>query len=194
MELLDLITSQLDENSLSQIAGKVGGNTAGTKNALESVLPLILAGLSRNAQQGHGDDIQKAIAKDHDGSILDNLSDFLGQGPSQSDNRIADHVFGNKRSNVEQKVAESSGLSTDDVSRLLAMLGPVVMGALARQQNQDGSGAADLAAMLGSAEQRARAMPGGSALAGLLDGDGDGDVDAADLTRLGTGLLGSFFK
>ena len=85
-------------------------------------------------------------------------------------------------------------MSTDDVSRLLAMLGPVVMGALARQQNQDGSGATDLAAMLGSAEQRARAMPGGSALAGLLDGDGDGDVDAADLTRLGTGLLGSFFK
>lgn len=194
MQLLDLITSQLDESSLSRIAGRAGGNRSGTKNALESALPLILAGLSRNAQQGQAGDIQKAIVKDHDGSILDNLSDFLAKGPSQSDNRIADHVFGNKRSTVEQKVAQSSGLTVDDVSKLLATLGPIVMGAMAKQQRQGGAGASDLAAMLGSADQQARAMPGGSALADLLDGDGDGDVDAADLTKLGTGLLGSFFK
>ena len=194
MELMDLITSQLDQDALSQIAGKIGGNSSGTQNAIESAVPLLLAGLGRNAKQGQAGNIQKAIEKDHDGSILDNLSDFLGQGPSQRDNRIADHILGAKRSTVENKVAESSGLSSEGVSQLLATLGPIVMGALSKQQKQSGSGGSDLASMLGSVEQVLGGGAGGNALSGLLDGDGDGDVDVSDLTRLGGGLLGKFLK
>ena len=115
-----------------------------------------------------------------------------GRGPSQKDNRIADHVFGSKRSTVESKVSESSGLSMEGVASLFATLGPIVMGALAKQQKSGAGGG--LTDLLGTAEQTARSMPGSDALTGLLDGDGDGDVDVSDLTRLGGGLLGSLFR
>lgn len=193
MDLMNLITSQLDGDALSKIAGSIGGNSSGTQNAIESALPLLLAGLGKNAQQGQAGNIQQAIEKDHDGSILDNLSDFLEKGPSQRDNRIADHILGSRRSTVEQKVAESSGLSSQGVSKLLATLGPIVMGALSKQQ-KTGSGGSDLASMLGSVEQLIGGGSGASALSGLLDGDGDGDVDISDLTRLGGGLLSKFLK
>jgi len=192
-ELFDLVASKLDGQNLGQIAGMLGSDEAGTRNAIESALPMLVAGLNRNAQRGGADAIGQAIERDHDGSILDNLSGFLNSGPSQRDDRIVDHIFGQKRGTIEQSIGQSSGLSGDSVGKLLATLAPLVMGAAGKKTRQSG-GLGGLMDMLGSADQSARQQPGGSALSSLLDGDGDGDVDVSDLTRLGGGLLNKFLK
>ncbi|MBT8076501.1 MAG: DUF937 domain-containing protein [Gammaproteobacteria bacterium] len=192
MDLLKTISSKLDDNALGQIAGMLGTDTGGTRNAVESALPLLIAGLNKNANSGGAADIMKAVQTDHDGSILENLSGFLGQQPSSSDGRIVDHIFGQRRGNIEQQVAQSSGLSGDAVGKLMANLAPVVMGALG-SQSKGGGGLSDLVGMLGFADKTARSQPGAGALAGLLDDDGDG-VDLGDLAKLGGGLLGGLFK
>lgn len=194
MDLMKIVTDRLDDDALGKLSRLVGGGERETRNAIESALPLLVAGLGKNARTGNAASIQKAVEKDHDGSILDNLSAFLGQGPSSRDNRIVDHVFGQRRSPIEQGVAQSSGLSGEGVTRLMAALAPMVMGALGRQQSSGGSSLQDLVGALSSAEGNARQQPGAGALAGLLDGDGDGDVDIRDLAKLGTGLLGKFLR
>lgn len=193
-ELFDLVASRLDPQSLGQITQMLGGDEAGTRNAIESALPMLLAGLNRNAAQGGAEAIGQAIERDHDGSILDDVAGFLNRGPSQADNRIVDHIFGQGRGRIEQNIGQSSGLSSDKVGQLLATLAPLVMGAAGRQQRQTGGGLGSLIDALGSADRSARQKPGGGVLGSLLDGDGDGDVDVADLTKLGGGLLGQFFK
>ena len=76
----------------------------------------------------------------------------------------------------------------------MAALAPILMGALGKQQRQQGFDASSLAGFLGGEQKEIeRKQPGtGGILSSLLDKDGDGDVDIADLAKHGKGLLGRF--
>jgi hypothetical protein len=190
-DILSTITSRLDDQAIGRIGSMLGADSKSTANAIESALPMLIAGLSRNAKSDSGASaIQNAIERDHDGSILDQLGSFLDRGPSDRDSRIVDHVFGGKRQNIQQKIGQSSGLSGDAVNQLLATLAPMVMGAIGKQRPSGSSGG--LGSLLGAAEQMIGQQGASSLVSGLLDGDGDGDVDISDLTRLGGGLLSRF--
>lgn len=194
-DLLEMITSRLDANSFGAIAQQLNGNHDSTRNAIESALPMLIAGLNKNAKSQSGAEaINNAVKKDHDGSVLDHLGAFLNRGPSSSDNRIVDHILGSRRPVVEQKIAESSGMDSRSITQLLATLAPMVMGALGKQRQQSGGGLGSIVDMLSQTTEHAKKGPGGGILGSLLDGDGDGDFDISDMTKLGGGLLNSFFK
>jgi hypothetical protein len=77
----------------------------------------------------------------------------------------------------------------------MAMLAPLVMGAIGRMQQQKGLDAGGLAKAIQQDAGRIGAAPGqGGSFASLLDTDGDGDVDVADLMRHGTTLFAMFGK
>ena len=191
-DLIDLVSKQLDAGTLAKISSQLGAKPSSTQNAIESAVPLLIAAMNRNASKPQGaQQLASALERDHDGSMLDHLSGFLNKGPSSSDNRIADHLLGSKRDTAERGIGQASGLSSDTVSKLMATLGPIVMAAASKQMTQNG-GLGGLLESLGSSESKAKQSSGGSVLSSLLDGDGDGDVDIADLTKLGGGLLGRF--
>ena len=50
------------------------------------------------------------LAKDHDGTILDNLGGFLSNSDNGPGAGILKHVFGDKRSMVEAGLSQMSGL------------------------------------------------------------------------------------
>ena len=77
------------------------------------------------------------------------------------------------------------------MTQLLAMLAPVVLGALGqaqRQKNLDAQGVASL--LTKEREHASSALPG---IAQLLDMDGDGDV-TEEMVNLGSRLLSSFLS
>jgi hypothetical protein len=91
---------------------------------------------------------------------------------------------------VVQGVSKSSGLAPDKVGPLLAMLAPVVLGALGKARRQNGLDASGMASMLGAeAEHAGSRIPGGlGSLLGMLDRNRNGSVmDEA------AGMLGKFF-
>ena len=195
--ILDMIMGQLDQGKVGQIGQRIGASQDQTSQAIQAALPVILGQLTRNSQSsGAAEGLAKAIAKDHDGSILDNLGGFLGQAVSDRDDRMMGHIFGNRRQNVEQQLGKAAGLDSGAMGKLMATLGPMVMGAIGKSQQQGGGGGlGGLADLLGQERQRAESKGTGFGVVDkLLDADGDGDVDMSDLLSRGSGILGGLFK
>lgn len=194
--LLDAIMNQLDNRAVDQLGQQIGANRDQTSQAIKMALPMILAGLQRNAQSPQGaQSLDRALAK-HDGSILDNLGGFLNQSGSNDGAKILGHIFGSRRNNMEQGVSKVSGLDGGNVSQLMTMLAPMVMGALGKTRNAQGGGLSALTDLLAKEHDNVRQQqPDATGLAGmLLDADGDGDVDFSDLAKRGGSLLGGLLR
>ena len=116
---------------------------------------------------------------------------------------ILGHVFGGKQGNVAATLGKSTGLQSGQILQLLALLAPIVMGVLGRQNKQSGGlDQGGLADILGGAFQKsaAQAPPSvtqsagaggiGDLLSSVLDANHDGSV-MDDLMKQGGGILGS---
>ena len=195
--LLEGLMGQLGGSVLGQLGQQAGVSENQVGSVVQSVLPALLGGLSRNAQSGTGANaLMGALDRDHDGSVLDDLAGFLGSGNAQSDGqKILGHVFGGREQKLQQNLGQQAGMSSEAVGKVMAMLAPVVMGALGREKRQQGLDVSTLAGMLGQQTQQIEKQQPAvmGLLSGLMDADGDGDVDASDIARKGVGLLGRLF-
>jgi len=195
VSLLDMLGEQLGGDALHQIGRQVGAHPEATSKAVSAALPMLISAMAKNTahEKGAGS-LLGALDRDHDGSILDDVAGFLGGGETSAGAGILGHVLGGRQAGVEQAIGKSSGLDAGQVGQILAMLAPVVMGALSRQRQQKGLDASGLAGLLTSERQRIETHhPHNSGILGqLLDSDGDGEI-GDDLGKLGMGLLGSLF-
>ncbi len=117
------------------------------------------------------------------------------RSPMENGMAILGHVFGGSQPRAATGVARASGMDTGNAAQLMAMLAPLLMGALGKQAKQGGLDAGGLAGILGQDVSRmsgGQASPMQSMLGNVLDKDGDGDVDAADLLAHGASMLGMF--
>jgi hypothetical protein len=187
-----MLLEQLTGDSLGPLSRQLGADRSSTQAAVGATLPLLFQGLARNATQPEGAaSLHRALERDHDGSVLDDLGGFLGQPNTDDGNGILGHILGDRRSAVEQGVAKSSGLDVSKVTQLMAVVAPLVMGALGRQKRERQLDQGGLTDLLGAEHrQAAAAAPELGGLAKLLDADNDGSI-ADDLAGLGKGLLGS---
>lgn len=193
-DILTQLLGQLSGGSLDPLSNKVGASQSSTQAAIGAALPMLLGALARNASDTDGAaSLHRALAEDHDGSVLDDLGGFFSADGRSDGDGILKHAFGDRREAVEMGVAQASGLDIKKVGPLLAMLAPVVMGMLGKQQRKGQLDAGGLADMLGQ-ERRAteRQAPSLKGLGALLDRDGDGQVADDLLGGIGKDLLGSF--
>ncbi|MEZ4656435.1 MAG: DUF937 domain-containing protein [Caldilineaceae bacterium] len=190
--LLDLLSQQLDANTVNQLSRQLGADSAATQTAINAALPMLLGALGRNASSADGAQaLNNALARDHDGSILNDVLGAMSSGnTADMGAKILGHVLGGKQTSVQRGVSQVSGLDVDTTGQLLAMLAPVVMGALGQTKRQSGLDAGDLSDLLGGVQKQADSQLGG--LAQLLDLDGDGSM-VDDVLNIGSQLLGGLF-
>ncbi|MEE9394598.1 MAG: DUF937 domain-containing protein [Planctomycetota bacterium] len=194
--LIDLIKSQIGEQAMGAIGKRIGADDATTRNAIGAALPTMIGAMQRNARTPEGArSLEKALDRDHDGGLLDNLqSHFSGQASGRAANGdgIAGHLFGKQREKIEGGLGQTVGLSQQGMGQLMSMLGPVVLGSLGRQKKAGGFDASGLSGLLG--KERAaidkKDPQAGSFLGRMFDQDGDGDFDLGDAA---TGLFKKFF-
>lgn len=192
MSLLESLTSQIAGSALEGLTKQLGADQGTTMSAITAALPMIVGAMAKNASSKDGAaSLATALEKDHDGGILDNLTDFLGSSDNGAGGAILGHVFGNKRSGVEAGLSQMTGLNTGQAGSLLENLAPLVMGQLGRQKKSNGLGIEDLAGLLAGESKQARSTSGGAMdlITSLLDQDGDGSM----LDDIG-GILGKFMK
>lgn len=193
--LIEMLIQQAGPGALGQISDQLGADQNATGQAVAAALPLLMGAMNRNASETAGaESLFSAVSKDHDGSILDDLGGFLSNADDGPGAGIIGHVLGNRQPAVERGLSESSGLDAGSVAKLLAMLAPILMGALGKAQKADNLDAQGLAGLLGEENDRlTQQQPAAMGAFGrLLDADQDGDVDASDLASQGMAILGQF--
>lgn len=178
-QLLDQLTSQLSGDALESLSRSLGADRNQTQSAMSAALPVLLGALAKNAAQPSGaESLHHALDRDHDGSILDNLSSAISSPNLTDGNGILKHVLGGRRDQVTTGLSKASGLGSDQVTKMLATLAPLVLGSLGRAKRSKGMGIEDLSSMLGqersAMESKEPAL--GGLLTGLLDRDGDGSI------------------
>jgi hypothetical protein len=191
MSLLDMLQQRLGSQAVDQIGRKIGADSGTTGNAIDAALPLLLSALARNATNtGQAQSLHRAVAEDHDGSVLDDIPGYVNQAETGPGAGILRHVLGGKQQTVETGLSQATGLEAGKAGQLLTMLAPLVMGALGRAQQERGLDAGGLTNLLvGEQEHLKQSAPGVmGALGRFLDRDGDGSV----LDDVG-GLLGKTF-
>ena len=190
---LEALLGLLQGQDLGQLAEQVGGNEGQVKNGVMAALPAMLTALSKNTGTEKGaQELNNALEKKHDGSILNNLSGYLSNPDLKDGAGILNHLFGNQTSNVANAVSQSSGLDTNGSMKMLQMLAPILMGMLGQQKKQnnlDAEGIGNLTSMLASnfgSEAGASGIM--EAVTNLLDANKDGNV-MDDIM----GMVGKFF-
>ncbi|MGI9038489.1 MAG: DUF937 domain-containing protein, partial [Gemmatimonadota bacterium] len=78
--LLNLLRDQLGDREIGEISRAIDADPQGTQSAIAAALPVLLGGLARNsnASDESAESLNRALEKDHDGSLLDNLGPLLG--------------------------------------------------------------------------------------------------------------------
>jgi hypothetical protein len=190
---LEALLGLLQGQDIENLASQVGGNEGEVKNGVMAALPAMLAALGKNAGTEKGaEELNNALEKKHDGSILDNLSGYLSNPDLKDGAGILNHLFGNQTSNVANAVSQSSGLDTNGSMKMLQMLAPILMGILGQQKKQnnlDAKGLGSLTSMLASNFGSEAGTSGiMETVTNLLDANKDGNV-VDDIM----GMVGKFF-
>ena len=200
--IFDSVTEHLSGANLTQLSQQIGSDEATTAQAVQAALPMLLGGLARNASSADGAASLGNALNEHRGGLMQNLGGLLGNAESGPGAGILGHIFGGKRETMESGMGQATGLKQQQVGKLLMVLAPIVMAALARRQQAtqeqqvpvpgtvapsptEPGGLPDiLQREAQEAQQRAPSGLGG--LLGMLDRDGDGNP-LNDIGRMASG-------
>jgi hypothetical protein len=147
MSLASTILKELGSGGLATIGRNLGVDKKGAKDAVTTAVAVLTGALAVEASKPDGAQaLDRALARDHDGSIFDNLGGLLGTFGGAGDGaKILGHILGGSQSQVQQTIAQKSGLSLEKVLPLLITIAPLVMGVLGklkRDKKMDADGVA----------------------------------------------------
>jgi hypothetical protein len=190
--LMNMLMSQLGGSAIEQVSQRLGADSNTTQTALNAAIPLLMSALARNAANPDGAQaLQQAVTRDHDGSILDNVMDFLGNPESANGAGILRHVLGGQQESIQTALGQSTGLNAGQIGQLLQIAAPLVMGAIGKTTQQQHLDANGLSQFLGQQQQAVAAQAPDlmSIATKFLDANGNGTIlDEA------AGLLGNLFN
>ena len=127
MSLIDLITGNTGSQVAQEGESRFGISQGQILALLAVAAPLIISYLKKNSEdRAQADQLNSALDRDHDGSILDNISQSAER--QQEGGSILDHIFGGQKATVENQLSQNTGISMEKIGPILAMLAPIIMG------------------------------------------------------------------
>lgn len=198
---MDLLQGSLTSGMVDQLSQQLGGaDKQKTAAAASGIVTTLMGALAKNASTTEGaQSLNKALERDHDGSILDDVMGMLTGNAQVNNDRmlngsgILNHVLGNKQSGAVDMISKLSGLDSSKTGSLMTMLAPVIMGALGKAKQQQGLDMAGIASLLsGTVSAQQQQNPTMNLVTSFLDADGDGSI-VDDVANMGMKILGGFF-
>lgn len=206
-DLLSMFQKEvLTDDFLSNLTNEIGANDKKqTAAAATGIMTTFLGAMAKNASKPEGaESLNKALERDHDGSVLNNLSGVLAMlggnqqpaAPSSTFNGmgIVNHLLGNQKGDAANMVSQMSGLNSKQTGNLMVTLAPIIMGMLGKQKREGGLDAGGLTSLLTSVvgQQRQSGNPTMNLITSLLDRDGDGNL-GNEVKGFGMRILGGLF-
>ena len=135
MSLIDSVRQQLGPAEMQQISQQLGVDQATAEQAVQNALPSMVVGMAGHAQQPEGSQaIQGALGS---GAVLGGLGSILAGGAPGGDlGGILGSILGRHSTDVHQDVEQKSGLDSAKTRKLLMILAPIVIAALAKRHSQ----------------------------------------------------------
>jgi len=191
MGILDTVGQQLGGDTLKQISQQLGTDEGTAAKAVSVALPLLIAGLTRNASTADGGAaLDEALTRDHDSSPLLGAPQQAVANPNAFNaGGILGHIFGQRQAPIQQGVAKASGIDLQSASKVLMILAPLVMASLARARSAQGANASAGQVLQNEQQHIERQVPGIGGLASILDRNHDGNI-ADDIANMAGGQLG----
>ncbi|MFZ1677882.1 MAG: DUF937 domain-containing protein, partial [Saprospiraceae bacterium] len=156
MNLIELLQGHLDQNLIGQLTNHIGADSpAQTESAASGIISTLMAQLSKNASTPEGaTSLVNALDRDHDGSILNDVSGYL-MGDKQTDNSstldgagILGHILGGNQSNIAAMLGKMTGLDQSQIGKLMISLAPMVLAAIGKTKNQEGLDSSNIGDLL----------------------------------------------
>lgn len=204
MDLRDLFQGQINDVLVDQISNQFGIQDRNqAESAVEGGFTTLLNAISKNVASPSGaEGLAGALDRDHDGSILDDITGFLG-GTRQVDNTsmlngsgILKHLLGGQQNQVVEMLGKATGLHESQAGQMLMSLAPVVMGMLGRQKKMGNLDQTSLANLVtrGTENFNRQSPTNTSLITKMLDRDGDGSAMDEIMSMGAKALFGSIFK
>ena len=133
--ILDIVQQQLSGGAIQQIAHHAGVDPAVAQRAVDAALPMIVGAVGQNTSPTTGTGAPQPSA-DKFGeaeALLGGLSSVFG---SQADGAggMLGKIIGSRQDEIQNAVVNATGIDKDKAARILQVLVPIVMAALARNQ------------------------------------------------------------
>lgn len=188
MSLVDLVQQHLGSQEIQQISQQLGADPNTTQTAVQAAVPMMVGGMASTASQPAGASALQSLlnssgalesiggmlnsgtAATAAGGLLGKLGGVIG-APADSGGGLLGRILGQHENTVQQGVQQASGLGPDQTKRLLMILGPIVLAALARRHAQaqaQGAPNASLSNVLQQDAQAAQAQTSSPHVGGLL--------------------------
>jgi hypothetical protein len=166
MSLIDLVHQELGSNGINDISQQLGVDPATAQRAVSSAIPMMLGGMANTAQQPGGEGALQSAMGALGGS--GGLGDILG-GASGGLGGILGSILGQHHTSVQGGVEEASGLDAGKAGKLLMILAPFIIRALAKHQETPAAQqSGGLGGSLQEAAREAANRPGAGGLGGVL--------------------------
>ncbi len=194
-DLFQSLAGALGPSAVSAIAEKLGTNPAAAQTAISAALPMLMGAMHKNVQTEQGASALQGALGAHSGDILGNVMGMLGNaGHQKTGAGILGHLLGGQQQEAGSGLEQATGLGAGQGAQLLAMLAPMVMGAVSQHAQTQGGGAGGLASLLGAATQvgQQQAPPAAGNLLGMLLGGAGGATGG--LAGQAIGMLGNLLK
>lgn len=130
--VLELVQQHLGPQEIQQISEQLGTDPVTAQQAVNSALPALVGGMANTAQEPDGATGIQQLLGSHAG-VLGSLGALLGAGGVADGGGILGQVLGRTQPDVEHGVEQASGLGSDQTKKLLMILAPIVIGALAKR-------------------------------------------------------------
>jgi len=157
--LIESIMGMLSKDTLSKVGKQAGLPEDRARQILPDVLAIITGALASNTSNKKGAQLlSSALAKDHDGSILDNLADYIENYQSGEGNGILRHVLGNDRTLIESSLSQKTGLDVNSVANLLTMAAPLIMGVIGKTKKQQNLDTGSVTNLLKNEQDKAKTI------------------------------------
>lgn len=171
MALADDVLSGIDTDTLNKIADQIGVDPAKVQSVLKDSLPALLGGMEKNVQSGDGAASLANALGDHAqanplGDLGSLISGALGSG-------ILEKVLGGSTPQVSEAIGGKSGLTSEQVQKILAVAAPIVMAFLAKRLTSGGKADPDVVQKEvkdASSKAKSDSPDIGSILGGILGG------------------------
>jgi sporulation protein YlmC with PRC-barrel domain len=171
--LISAISRFLTPELIGKLSSATGIDPTSAQKATEASVPAILGALMNLAgQPGGARQIADTVSAQSPGFLgsLANSMGGLGQIADKGSNSLMSLIGGNMLNSIVSSVGRFAGIGEGPAQTMVGLMGPIVMGALGRQQRAEGLDASGLGRLLAAQKDNiAAAIPSG--LSSLLPQD-----------------------